>query len=479
MGVIKNVFYSTISTSSMVFLFFLLVIVGRYLGVDEYGVFTTALSIAMIAEIIADFGLRDLCLRNLARDLDRTSIYIGNLITWKLIVACCVFGTMFIVVYLLGYEANVRFVLYIMVAASVAKSIKYTFRIFLQANGRFDLDAAIESGEKILLFGLGFLVLTIWHDLLLFVITFCSIRVLGLVVIIVTLHFKIAHIRPLANLQFSKKLQMQALPFGLFGVIFVMLSYIDSIMLSRMRSYEEVGLYNAAFRIFEGVSMLPTILFIVMLPRLSKLASSDMSAHKILSNKVIKYMYILALPIFCFCFLYSDYFVLFFGEDFTEASLTLRILIFGILFSFPTWMLNTILISINEQNTMLFIAITGLIGNIILNLIVIPLYGYNGAAFSTVMTEIIMFICLIVYLYKNYNKIPVLKIFCRPFFASAVIFVIGNYINVLSIKALIGVIISLSILYVMLLFAFGTFDRDERAKFNETWKKLLLKFNVY
>lgn len=474
MGLAKNIFFSSVSTFSMVFLFFLLILVGRYLGVDEYGVFTTALSFGMIAEIIVDFGLRDLSLRNVARDLDRTATYLGNFLTWKSMASLVVFTALFAIVHILGYEPQVRSVIYIMIVASLAKSMKYTYRLFLQAHNRFDLDAWIETGEKVLLFGLGLALLALWRSLLIFVLGFCLLRILGVLVILLVLNSKIARIQPMTDFRFSMRLQLKAIPFGLFAVVFVLLYNLNSIMLSRMRDYTEVGLYSAAFRIFEGVNILPTIFFLVMLPRLSKLAVSDTDAHEILSRRVVKYMAVMAFPLVAICFIHADVFIQLFGGGFSDSALTMRILSAGILFAYPTWMLNTILISVDRQKITLLIVIIGLIVNVTMNMVVIPLFGYNGAAASTVMSEIVMFSCLLGYIHVKRFSLGFLKP-CSLAFLSALIAFTSLAIlpaETLWTKALWAALAA--VLYLGLLFLFQVFDDEERSMVGH-YRRMVLK----
>ncbi len=458
----KNLFYSAISTSSMVFLFLILLAVGRYLGEEQFGIFNTALAIATIAEMLADFGLRDLCLRDVARQRDKTSLYLGNLLTWKVVLSCCVFLVMVAAVYVLHYEAAVRRIVFILIAASLAKSMKYTLRLFLQANDRFGLDAAIEGGEKVVLFIAAVITLALWRDLDIFVAVYCGLRLLGPLVIIWVLNVSVAPVRPRFDFRFSARLQAAALPFGLFAVVFVLLSYVDTIMLSRLRDYSEVGLYNAAFRVYEGITIVPSIFFLVMLPRLSRLYKADREAHYRLGKRVVAYMYIIAVPLFMVGFLLSSFLVTLFGGDYFPAATALRILLFGVLFSFPTWMLNTILISIDKQKVMLLIAVIGTVANIIMNFAVIPLWGYNGSALATAASEVIMFAAILAYLARHDLTIPVLRQAWRPLLGGGLLLAVGVMLRIKNIGTLAVVSVIFLTAYFIYIYMTGILKKDEK-----------------
>jgi len=475
MKILNKLIYSSVSTFSMVFLFLLLILLGRYLGIEKYGVFATALAIAAIAEMIADFGLRDLCLRDISRDLNKTSKYLGNLFTWKIFVALAVFFVFWIVIDLLGYKPEEQRVIYIMVIASLAKSIKYTLRLFLQAHDRFDLDAILETGEKAILFVIGLGVLIIWRDLYVFAIAFCLVRILGFVAIVIILHRRVAVVRPLFDFRFSRDLQKKAIPFGLFTVVFVVLSYIDSIMLSRMCGFKEAGLYNAAFRIFEGVTILPTIFFMVMLPKLSGLAVTDKKAHHELASRAVKYMFLLAAPITVLGIIYAPVLITVYSSKFHEAFIVLRILFLGILFQFPIWMLNALLISINQQKVMLACAVTGLVGNVILNVYAIPRFGYNGAAVATVATEVIMFTAILTYLHKTGFKIPVASQFGRAAVAALLAGGAVFFLPVNSLQSGLAAMAGALIVYSILIFLFKGINPYERDLVLQMGKNLVNK----
>lgn len=461
MGLTKNILYSSISTFSMVFLFLLLIFVGRYLGVDEYGIFTTALSFGMIAEIIADFGLRDFALRNISRDLDKTNLYVGNFVTWKLVISIFVFFLLWAVIAIMDYQVDVRLVILLMVVSSLAKSFKYTFRLFLQAHERFDLDALIENIEKITLFVVGCILLFVWRDLYVFIVGFCAIRLLSLLLMLYFIHIKISRISFRFNLGFSLNLQYKAIPFGLFAVIFILLSYLDSIMLSRMRGYEEVGLYNAAFRIFEGLTMLPTIIYLVILPKLSKLSVEDHTQHRKLSRQFSKYIILAAMPLIVLMFLFADQLIQFFGTDFSSASLTLKILSVGILFSYPTWIFTSILISTDLQKITLYGVIMGLVLNIVSNIFLIPIYGHYGAAAATVLSEILMFIYFFGYIQIRKFSLKLIRPIGIATFCLALPFVWFFILNDPSLWIKIAGALAALLVYFVLLIVFHVFDKDE------------------
>jgi len=458
-NIVKNIIYSGVSTATTFFLFILLAFVGRLLGTEEYGVFTTALSIATIFEMFTDFGLRDLSVRNVSRDKTLTEPYIGNLLIWKILVWFPIYAAMMIIINLLGYDGQTKLVIYILTFSAFLKNIKYTFRIFFQAHDMFGWDTVLVFIERTALLVLGLLALFYWKSLLPFAICFTAIRLFDFLITMVVLRWKIAPIKLRFNFKMMKNVQKEALPLGLFFVILTVFSYIDTVMLSVMRNFSEVGLYNAAFKIYEGITIIPTIFWLVILPRLSELYTTDPGYHKRLAIKSVKYMFVTGLPTLTYGILFSHFLITFFFKgEYTPAVVTLQILFFGIAFQYPNWMLNSILISMNRQRVIMFLGLGGLGFKVLLNLFFIPMWGYNGSAVATIIAEFVIFAGEAYYLYRHSIKLPVLKLAIKPIIASVLIYVAFKYLGAIP---LVPLVLLTGIIYLGVIFVLKTFDRDE------------------
>lgn len=472
-NIVKNVFFSTITTFSSFFLFIILIAVGRVMGVNEYGIFNAGLAIATVFEMFTDLGLRDLSVRNVSRDRSLSEMYIGNLLSWKLILCSVVYLLMIIVVYLKGYEPRLVYAIYLLTISAFLKSLKYTFRIFFQAHNMFAIDTGLVLQERTGLLVCCLLVLYLFKNLFAFIICFTAVRAVDFLITLIILNWKIGRIRFQFKFQFIKRLQIDAIPLGMFFVILTIFSYIDIWMLTDMKGSHEVGLYSAAFRIYEGITILPTILFLVILPRLSELFVKDKKKHQALAVRVVKYMFIMAMPIVVFGILFSKIALqLFFSNEpeFWQAFFAMQTLFLGIAFQFPNWMLNTILISVDKQKIILMTGSAGLSFKVLLNYFIIPIYGYEGSAAATVLGEALIFTLCSIYLYMHHIKIPVFKVSFKPVFSAAMIFGIFHALRVcyhLNLTIQILLAIGLLGVYIALLVSLKTFTKDEMDAIKE------------
>jgi len=456
----KNTFYSAIASLSSLFLFVLLIIAGRYLGSIDYGIFTFALAFTFIFEIFTDFGLRGLSQRTVARDKRLSVKYFGNILVWKLVLSAIIFIVLALSINVLKSSPKTRFAVYILGFATILKSFKWTCRSFFRAFERFDLDSLTMCIERLALLVVGVVVLLRGGGLISFASVFVIIRVFDLILTFAILNWKVVKIVPQFDINFLKKLQIEALPFGFFSIIIVLYSYVDTVMLSFICTDADVGWYNAAYKIYEGLTVFPSIICGVLYPRLSQLFISNKKVHSVLSLRASKYLFIISFPILiCGIILSNNIINILFGKEFQNSVIALQILLLGIVFVFQIWLFQTLLNSIDKQKSVMYIGLTGLIINIILNLLLIPRYSFKGAATTTVLSELVVFTIYYFYLYKFYHKFSLLKSSLKPFFASLIV---GGFLwkfnNTVSLVLL---LVFIFFLYIALLFCFKTFDHEE------------------
>ena len=472
-GLAKNTIYSAITSLTNFFLLILLILAGRYLGNVNYGIFTFSLAFVFVVEIFADFGLSELSQRSVARDKNLAPKYFGNLLVWKLIASTVVFAVLVLTINLLKSSPEIRFTVYLLGFAYILRSFKSTCRAFFLAFERFGLDCLTMYIERLSLLVIGAVVLILGGGLLSFALVFVIVRVFDLALTFGILNWKIVKIFPQFDFSFLKKLQIEALPFGLFAVIITLYAYTDTVMLSFMRTDAEVGWYNAGYKIYEGLAVFPIIICVVLYPRLSQLFLLNKKAHSLLSSKAVKYMFIISFPIIiCGIVLSKDIINILFGGEFQNSVVALQILLLGVAFVFQIRLFQIILNSIDKQKVVMYVGLAGLIVNVFLNFLLIPKYGFRGAAATTVASELMVFIIYYFYLYRSYLKIPICKLGLKPLFASLIVGGLVWKFNTLPLILLLFLVLGL---YFFTLFCFKVFDSEERDLVYELAKAIKRK----
>src|SRR5437764_179559 len=146
-----------------------------------------------------------------------------------------------------------------------------------------------------------------------------------------------------------RELQTTALPLGFFLVVLNLYSYVDGVMLGVMRGNVETGFYAAAYRTYEGMTYLPSIIAAVLTPRLADLFVRDRREHRRLALGGFGAAIGLAVLVGGLAYtLATPLLVLLFGGEFRAAAEPFRILCIGLPLVFGIWFLHAITMSLNR-----------------------------------------------------------------------------------------------------------------------------------
>jgi O-antigen/teichoic acid export membrane protein len=175
----------------------------------------------------------------------------------------------------------------------------------------------------------------------------------------------------------------------------------------------------------------------VTTPRLTNLFVKDKYAYLVLLEKIVNTLIVLILPAAAgLTALCMPIITVFAGNSYMEGALALAILAMALLFSiFANVFFQGILMPKRMEKTITRVAIISALVNIILNLLLIPIYQQNAAAFTTLIAEIIVFLFGLVYGKDELCLIEWKKTFCHATSATATFILylaIMNHIHIFS-----------------------------------------------
>lgn len=205
---------------------------------------------------------------------------------------------------------------------------------------------------------------------------------------------------------------------------------IDTVMLTLFRGDVSTGLYSAAIKINTSVSSIIHAVSGVMLPRSSYyLENGEKDKFQNIIVKVMKYYLFAIVAVTVGLFPISYYVIdIFCGSTFYSAGLTMKIMLLVLFFSMLNGYISfQICMPCKREAQVLKTTVIGALFNFITNVYLIPRWAENGAAFTTLLTEILMFIILI---YHSKDIIKYKKIFNElwQMMFSSIGFVITYYV---------------------------------------------------
>jgi len=224
------------------------------------------------------------------------------------------------------------------------------------------------------------------------------------------------------NFAFCRKIIKKVSPiFALTGISAAILFRMDIVILSKIRQIVEVSWYGLASKIVWVGNIFIINLIFAILPIISKIFVTSIDLFEIICKKFLKYLLILILFIIIVTVLLSDKLILlFFGKEFMNSAIALRILIWLL---FPlSWasFCGCILIAGNKQKLNLYALGITLGSSFVLNLILAYKWGYLGTSVAVLISIVILAISEYLFVYNQMFKLNILSIAGKPLISAAI-----------------------------------------------------------
>ena len=186
--------------------------------------------------------------------------------------------------------------------------------------------------------------------------------------------------------------------------VLLLMSWTDSLMIGSFINEYEVGLYNVAMRIAMITSLTLHAVNSIAAPKLSKAFNNGkLLEFKKIVKQTTRTIFYSTIPIILVICVFPEFLLGFFGEDFYLAKTALLILAFSNIINALSGSVGVILNMTGKERAFSNILVVALFINIILNIILIPRYGIEGAAIASAASLIFWNLYSVYYIYKNYR----------------------------------------------------------------------------
>lgn len=183
------------------------------------------------------------------------------------------------------------------------------------------------------------------------------------------------------------------LTFFLMAASISIYTNLDKVMLGFMKTNTDVGYYDASVRIKTILVSVVTSLGTVLLPRMSfYIEKGEKEAFNRTLTKAFRFVMVAATGLMVFFILFArESILLLSGNEFLPAVLPMQLLMVTLLLIGLSNITGIqILTPLGEEQKVLVSILAGAILDFILNLFLIPRYASTGAAFATVMAELVV-----------------------------------------------------------------------------------------
>ena len=367
------------------------IILTRALGVAMMGQYYAAISFTTIFAIFIDLGFANTLTREVAKDQAKATSWLGNVVALKIplslltIFLAILFATVF------GYDKLIFQLILISAISMVLDSFTNTF--FAAARGFHNLKYESISSvifQLIVLTG-GYLALINGYGVKMAMAVLALASIYNFIYSFFIVRYRLnLKWHPVFQKQFIINIFRISWPFALFAIFQRLYTYLDSVMISVLSDYHQVGVYQIAFKIIFALQFLPMAFTASLYPAMSSYWLHNREQLALSFKRAMNYLIIISLPIIGGVIALDDKIVNLFKAG-PEAIWPLRISILALFFIFVNFPIGALLNACDRQRkNLLFMSIITVI-SVVTNLFLIPRYGAIGASITVLATTAIMF----------------------------------------------------------------------------------------
>lgn len=261
-------------------------------------------------------------------------------------------------------------------------------------------------------------------------------------------------------------------PTLLTGFVYLFLSEMDRIMLGVLGSAEEVGIYNAAARVAFQTAFVYGTFSSVFVPQMAELYHANkLLILRELYARFTRWIFTFTVPIVIFFVLYPKEILSLYGQGFQRGWIVLALLSFGFIFNAMAGPAGYMLRVSNRQNRELAINVVMVLTNLGLNLWLIPRFGALGAAIASFAALLVAVFLGAFHVYYSDRIHPFQLELIKPVSAGVITTCI---IYAVKTTSPIGAGILLPLCYFSLLYFLGIEEEDRRL-FGDIKMKIMPK----
>ena len=465
-------FLTAASILQKVISFFYFTIIARVIGVENTGVYFFAITFTTIFTVVADFGMGPVLTREVARYPEKTDQYLHTAFWSKMMFGVASYILILFFVNIFNYSPLIKLLVSISGITMFFDNLHAAFYSVFRARKNLIYESIGVVFSQAITLIVGTLALyNHWH-LYWLILAYTIPAFLNFI-------FSAYFLRKVYNLAYHwsfdygvfKMFLSFAIPFALAGIIGRLYSYSDSLLMSKMLSAQELGWWSVPYKITFAFQFVPVALSASVYPVMSQLFLTQKDKIGYLFLKSWRYLFTIVFPVsFGLIALATPIILKLYKPQFAPAIPVLRILMVSLVFGYLSFITGATLNSSNRQKTQTSLLAFALVINIFSNLILLPRIGIMGAAYSALLSNIILSVGGFLFcrssieidlklLFKYFNQT-----FWPAIFMALVAFYLSTKINFLFIIPLAAII------YGLLLFIFGGIDKDLILKF---YRKLL------
>lgn len=361
----------------------------RTLGDAGYGQWATALVALELTGFFMQFGLEAVVVREAAADPEREGQWIGALILVRIIMALPVILAALALIIAVADTTEMLVagaILAVGMPFGGTGGLQIAFE--LRVNNRVPM--FVLTLKSVLWLIAVLLVAALDGGLVALAIALIVTNGIGaLVLAISALRITRIHVRP--SRAMLVRLVRVGAPVGIAGLLVLAYARIDQLLVFQIAGAADAGYFGAVYNMLQQAHIVPISVLTTLAPIIAASWPRDRERTLRVVRQGVDLLMIAALGGLAGSIVVAEPLVtLLFGDEFAPAAPALPVLSAAFVFICLGYLTGNLLLVTGLQRRMVVVSGAALVANIVLNLILIPRYGFMGAAWATLATEVVV-----------------------------------------------------------------------------------------
>lgn len=367
--------------------------VQNKIGHTAFGTFAALFSFTFMFSSFTDLGIYHYFTKQTAADPLFMRAHLPVILPFKTLVSLVFPFLMVAVGWGIGYQTQELYYLTLIGFIFTLTQFTQFLRGVFQAHQYFNLDSVISVLERLLLIFIIVALLYYGFTLELFVYARLASVLLAFVILYIVFRRTFGDFPAKWNTTQLVQIVKASFPFAIINLVYGINEKIDMVMLERLASSEEAGIYAGAYRWVDAVMMYTWTVLPIFFAKFAAHQQEPQEQKKLLHFGHI----IVSVPL-----IFISVFVFFYGEklfwQFSNSSegelnvmrMNLQILFANVLVHGFFAVYSTILTASNWEKTVSKLVAASIVVNVTLNFIFIPVYGSLAASLNTLLSAILV-----------------------------------------------------------------------------------------
>ena len=378
---------------------FISVYVARYLGPEQLGVLTFAISLTVILRPFVKLGLESIAYRDLISHKEKTNEILSSTFWSVLICGIFTYISLIIVCVFLDYSNEDLFIT-ITVATVLLFEAFTIIKVFFHSRIKAKLTSISRLISVVIISSIKITLIYFDASLYYFALVYSLDFLITIVFYIVFFKWKF-DFSYISN--FSKSRAFFQLsnswPLLLSSISTNMSFKINYLMIGSMLGSYELGLYSVGVKIPEALNVVPMLISSSLFPAIINMKNKSNFDYQ---NRLKQFYFFttwMGLILTFSLIFFSDYIIALFGPEYSESKMILVNYSVLVFFNFQWIARGKWVIAENLQKKSFLFILSSVPILVILNFIFIPKYGIQGSLYSIIISQFIS-----IYIITNFDK---------------------------------------------------------------------------